>query len=68
MTNFLAAVFHDIVYNPKSNTNEEDSANLFISESKNFSYFRPKRAHQTINFATKSHKPTVKYSGRVYCC
>ena len=23
---FLAAVFHDIIYNPQSNTNEEDSA------------------------------------------
>ncbi len=27
---FLAAIFHDIVYNPKSTTNEEDSAELFI--------------------------------------
>lgn len=26
---FLAAVYHDAVYDPKSNTNEEDSANLF---------------------------------------
>ena len=23
---FLAAIFHDIIYNPKSNTNEEESA------------------------------------------
>jgi predicted metal-dependent HD superfamily phosphohydrolase len=25
----LAAFFHDVIYNPKSSTNEEDSANLF---------------------------------------
>ncbi|MBK6983401.1 MAG: hypothetical protein IPH32_00975 [Bacteroidetes bacterium] len=27
---FLAAIFHDIIYNPQSNTNEEDSVEFFL--------------------------------------
>jgi len=60
---FLAAVFHDIIYNPKSNTNEEDSANLFISESKNSSLTYDQKEHiKQLILDTKSHKPTVKHS------
>lgn len=60
---FLAAVFHDIVYNPKSNTNEEDSANLFINESRNSSLTSDQKEHiKQLILDTKSHKPTVKFS------
>ena len=60
---FLAAVFHDIVYNPKSNTNEEDSADLFLSESKNSSLNGEQKEHiKQLILDTKSHKPTVKFS------
>ncbi len=31
---FLAAVYHDAVYNPQANDNEEQSANLFIKDAK----------------------------------
>ena len=34
---FLAAVFHDIIYNPQSNTNEEDSAEFFLHSAKSTS-------------------------------
>lgn len=60
---FLAAVFHDIVYNPKANTNEEDSADLFISESKNSSLNQEQKEHiKQLILDTKKHNPTVKYS------
>lgn len=60
---FLTAVFHDIIYDPKSNTNEEDSANLFLSESKNSSLKSEQKEHiKQLILDTKTHKPTVKYS------
>jgi len=60
---FLAAVFHDIVYNPKSNTNEEDSAALFLSESKSSSLSTEQKEHiKNLILDTKSHKPSVKFS------
>lgn len=60
---FLAAVFHDIVYNPKSKTNEEDSAALFLTESKNSSLSSDQKNHiKQLILDTKSHQPTVKYS------
>jgi pantetheine-phosphate adenylyltransferase len=56
---FLASVYHDAVYNPKANDNEEKSAELFLNESK----------HSKLNKSqidlvcqlildTKTHKPS----------
>ena len=56
---FLAAVYHDAIYNPKANDNEEKSAELFLNESK----------HSKLNKSqidlvcqlildTKTHKPS----------
>jgi pantetheine-phosphate adenylyltransferase len=56
---FLASVYHDAVYNPKANDNEERSAELFLNESK----------HSKLNKSqidlvcqlildTKTHKPS----------
>ncbi|MCD6019240.1 MAG: adenylyltransferase/cytidyltransferase family protein [Bacteroidetes bacterium] len=60
---FLAAVFHDIVYNPQSNTNEEDSANLFLNAAKSSSLTTDQKEHiRQLILDTKHHKPTVKFS------
>jgi pantetheine-phosphate adenylyltransferase len=48
---FLAIVFHDIIYNPKENNNEELSAELF------YSYLKVDYIKQAI-LETKTHKPT----------
>lgn len=56
---FLAAVYHDAIYNPRANDNEEKSAELFLNESK----------HSKLNKSqidlvcqlildTKTHKPS----------
>lgn len=60
---FLAAVFHDIVYHPKSRTNEEDSAELFIKEAAVSSLTGEQKEHiKQLILDTKTHKPTVKFS------
>lgn len=60
---FLAAVFHDIIYNPKSNTNEEDSAEFFIKAAGSSSLSSDQKAHvKQLILDTKTHKPTVKFS------
>ena len=60
---FLAAVFHDIVYDPQSNTNEEDSANLFLNAAKSSSLTIDQKEHvRQLILDTKHHKPTVKFS------
>jgi pantetheine-phosphate adenylyltransferase len=54
---FLAAVYHDAVYNPKASDNEEASANLFVEHSK-----KSDLSNQQINnikqfiLDTKTHK------------
>jgi len=50
---FLAIVFHDIIYNPKNNDNEELSAELFYKHIKN------DVVRQAI-LDTKTHKPSNK--------
>lgn len=52
---FLAIVFHDIIYNPKLNDNEEKSAELF------YSYIKNDEIKQAI-LETKTHTPTSKLS------
>lgn len=48
---FLAIVFHDIIYNPKANDNEEKSAELF------YSYIKDDEVYNAI-LETKTHKAT----------
>lgn len=48
---FLAIIFHDIIYNPKTNDNEEKSAELF------YSYIKNDEIKQAI-LETKTHTPT----------
>ena len=60
---FLAAIFHDIVYNPQSNTNEEDSAAFFLNEAKSSQLTTEQKEHiKQLILDTKHHKPTVKFS------
>jgi pantetheine-phosphate adenylyltransferase len=60
---FLAALFHDIIYNPQSNTNEEDSAAFFLNEAKSSQLTTEQKEHiKQLILDTKHHKPTVKFS------
>lgn len=52
---FLAIVFHDIIYNPKANNNEELSAELL------YKYMPLNKIKQAI-LDTKTHKPTNELS------
>ena len=55
----LAIAFHDIVYDPKKNDNEEKSAELF------YSYIKNKHIKQAI-LDTKTHKPSNELS-KILC-
>ena len=60
---FLAAVFHDIIYNPQSRTNEEDSADYFINAAKLSGLTQDQKVHiRQLILDTKTHKPTVPLS------
>jgi pantetheine-phosphate adenylyltransferase len=60
---FLAAVFHDIIYNAQSSTNEEDSAEFFINAAKSSSLTHEQKEHiKQLILDTKHHKPTVPFS------
>jgi pantetheine-phosphate adenylyltransferase len=60
----LATVYHDVIYDPKSSTNEEDSARYF-NESYNGS--EPlKQEVTTIILDTKTHQPTTALSA-IFC-
>lgn len=56
---FLASVYHDAVYNPKANDNEEKSAELFLNESKHSKLNKSQidLVYQLI-LDTKTHKPS----------
>lgn len=62
----LTALYHDIVYDPKSNTNEENSANLFKE------HFERRLVKEEMNeviqiiLETKTHKATNKLS-KIFC-
>jgi len=51
----LAIIFHDIIYDPKSSQNEEQSAELF------YSYIEDDNIKKAI-IETKNHNPTTKLS------
>jgi len=60
---FLAAVYHDAVYDPQANDNEEGSAALFLAEAKSASL--NKLQMDSINrliLDTKKHKPSSEKS------
>jgi pantetheine-phosphate adenylyltransferase len=60
---FLAAVYHDAVYDPKGDDNEERSAALFAADAKQSALSADivKRVKQFIN-DTKTHKPSSERS------
>lgn len=60
---FLTAIFHDIIYNPQSATNEEDSALFFIDAAKNTSLTQAQKEHvKQLILDTKHHIPNVEFS------
>lgn len=60
---FLTAIFHDIVYHPKSRTNEEDSVEFFLKEAAESSLTSEQKEHiKQLILDTKTHKPTVSLS------
>ena len=60
---FLAVVFHDIVYDPQSKTNEEDSALFFLQQAKSSGLTADQKKHiQQLILDTKNHHPTVPFS------
>lgn len=60
---FLATIFHDIIYNPQSNTNEEDSAEFFLKAAPSSSLTDEQKQHvKQLILDTKHHKPSVKFS------
>lgn len=64
-TLYLAAVFHDSVYDPKSNTNEEDSAEFFVKFMRQEGIDVP-NAQDVVDVIldTKSHQPRSLASKR----
>ncbi len=62
---FLAAVYHDAIYEPSSLTNEEDSANLFLHESKTTKLSEDnKKVIQQLILETKTHQASSPLSQR----
>lgn len=60
---FLAAVFHDIIYDPQSSTNEEDSAEYFLNAAKLSGLSSSQKEHiRQLILDTKHHTPSVAFS------
>ncbi len=54
---FLATIYHDAIYNPKLNNNEEESANLFLLESKSSKLSDTEKTEITnLILSTKTHQ------------
>ncbi|MDP3556855.1 MAG: adenylyltransferase/cytidyltransferase family protein [Bacteroidota bacterium] len=54
---FLAAVYHDAIYNPQASDNEEKSANLFLEEAKNTALTKSQKdAIYQLIIDTKTHQ------------
>ena len=61
---FLAAIYHDAVYNPKSQTNEEDSAAMFSKAFHGNDSLRNEVVQIILD--TKTHEPQSELS-RIFC-
>lgn len=60
---FLAAVYHDAVYNPKADDNEEQSANLFVKDALKSGLSKQQiKEIETLILDTKHHKPSLDKS------
>jgi len=60
---FLAAVYHDAVYDPKATDNEERSANLFLEHSKDSSLTKEQKSNiRQLILDTKTHKASTDKS------
>lgn len=64
----LVALFHDYIYDSKSKTNEEDSAEFFLkySEDLTYLYYWQKLAIFNIIIDTKTHEPRSELA-EVFC-
>ena len=62
----LAIVYHDIIYDPKSNDNEEKSAKLFTDKFDTFSDFLNVGEITQAILETKTHKPESEL-GKILC-
>jgi pantetheine-phosphate adenylyltransferase len=60
----LATIYHDVIYNPKSSTNEEDSAEYFMHTYEGDAQL--KQEVYDIIIDTKTHQPRSKLSA-VFC-
>ncbi len=60
---FLATVYHDAVYNPQANDNEEQSANLFLQHAKQTNLIQQQiKTIEQLILDTKSHIPSSEKS------
>lgn len=60
---FLAAVFHDIIYDPRSSRNEELSAEFFLEQARHSPLSNEQKEHiKQLILDTREHKPSVQFS------
>jgi pantetheine-phosphate adenylyltransferase len=62
----IAAIFHDIVYNPKSKTNEEDSIIIFQNSLNKYKKSDKELKVKNIIKSTKNHKFNTKLE-KIFC-
>ena len=65
---FLAALYHDVIYNPKSKTNEEDSVEVFLNDAHYMCSLTEDERNEVVGIIldTKTHTPTSELSG-IFC-
>jgi len=62
----LAALFHNIIYDPKSSTNEDNSANYYLELRKDIDSEELKKIVVELIHDTKTHTPKT-YWGKMFC-